>query len=157
MFKTGPIEGVLVRELVRHIDPRGWLIELFRTDELAPDQQPQMAYVSETLPGASRGPHAHRDQADYFAFTGPGDLTLYLWDARPASATFGYRQTLIVGESKRTAVRIPPGVVHAYKNAGAKPAWVINCPDRLFKGVGRQEPVDETRYEEQPGSPYVLD
>ena len=52
---------------------------------------------------------------------------------------------------------IPPGVVHAYKNIGATPGLVFNCPDRLYAGEGSKEPVDEIRHEESDGSPFALD
>lgn len=157
MFAPGPIEGVVFKPLKRFNDSRGWLVELFRQDDLAANDWPRMGYVSETLPGVARGPHEHVEQSDYFAFLGPGDFKLYLWDARPQSPTYGHRQTVIVGQSNRQAVIIPPGVVHAYFNIGDVPGWVINCPNRLYAGEGRKEPVDEIRHEDQSGSPYMLD
>ena len=78
-FVDGPIDGVVFRPVSPHRDQRGWLAELYRADELPPDQHPVMVYVSETLPGVARGPHEHVDQTDYFAFFGPGDFLLYLW------------------------------------------------------------------------------
>jgi len=148
VFVDGPIDGVEIRPLELHADARGWLIELFRQDELAPANRPAMAYVSQTEPGACRGPHEHTEQSDRFAFVGPGELTLYLWDVRPGAPTRGHRMKMIVGQSNRQTVLVPPGVVHAYKNVGARPAWVINLPDRLYAGPGRRERVDEIRHEE---------
>ncbi len=52
---------------------------------------------------------------------------------------------------------IPPGVVHAYKNVGAEPGIVFNCPNRLYKGTGRKEPVDEIRHEEDKSNRFRLD
>jgi dTDP-4-dehydrorhamnose 3,5-epimerase len=155
--QANPIEGVVFKPLKRFNDARGWLVELFRQDELSRGDWPRMAYVSETLPGVARGPHEHVDQSDYFAFIGPGDFKLYLWDARRQSPTFGQRQTTVVGQSNMQAVIIPPGVVHAYKNVGDVPGWVFNCPNRLYGGEGRKQPVDEIRHEDKPGGPYVLD
>ena len=34
---------------------------------------------------------------------------------------------------------------------------VFNAPTRLYRGEGRKELVDEIRYEDRPGSPFVLD
>jgi dTDP-4-dehydrorhamnose 3,5-epimerase len=153
-FSEGPIEGVTIRSLARFDDRRGWLIELFREDELG--RLPPMAYVSQTLPGVARGPHAHREQSDRFFFVGPGDFRLYLWDVRAGSRTFGHCRTLTAGESAACEVVIPPGVVHAYKNTSAVPGLAINCPDRLYAGPGRKEPVDEIRYEDLPDSPFKL-
>ena len=157
MFHEGTIDGVLIRPLVRCADARGWLIELFRHDELQPAQYPAMAYVSQTLPGVARGPHEHRQQTDHFGFVGPGDFKLYLWDTRPNSPTLGTRQTLIAGESNPQAVIVPPGVVHAYRNVSQIAGLVFNCPNRLYAGEGRREQVDEIRHEDLADSPYVLD
>ena len=157
MFRDGEIDGVIRKPLACFEDARGWLVELYRQDEVEPDSLPVMAYLSQTLPGAARGPHEHREQSDYFAFPGPGDVKLYLWDTRADSPTSGNRQTLLVGESNRQVVIVPPGVVHAYKNVGGAPALVFNGPNRLYAGEGKQHPVDEIRHEDRPESPFVLD
>ena len=77
------IHDVIIQPLRRHGDARGWLVELYREDEMAESIHPVMAYISQTLPGIVRGPHEHHDQTDYFAFIGPSDFELVLWDARP--------------------------------------------------------------------------
>ena len=156
-FRFGTIDGVVVRPLDRFEDSRGWLVELFRDDTLEPGFHPAMAYVSQTLPGVVRGPHEHREQTDGFAFIGPGDFELHLWDARAESPTFGNRQVVVAGESNRVWVLVPPGVVHAYKNISDAAGLVFNCPDRLYAGPGKREPVDEIRHENVPNSPFRLD
>ncbi len=156
-FLDGSIDGVIVRPLSAHKDHRGWLLELFREDELPAAERPVMAYVSETLPGVARGPHEHVDQTDYFAFVGPGDFLLYLWDARPQSPTRGRSMKVAVGESNKHCVIVPPGVIHAYKNIGPTCGWVFNAPNRLYAGPGKRSPVDEIRHEDQAESLYRLD
>lgn len=157
MYSDGSIDGVVLKSLTCHSDARGWLVELYREDELVAAHHPVMAYVSETLPGIARGPHEHVDQSDYFAFFGPGDFKLYLWDGREGSPTYRRRQSIIVGESNPTCVIVPPGVVHAYKNVGDVPGWVFNAPNRLYAGEGRQHPVDEIRHEDRDDDLYVMD
>ncbi len=157
VFREGPVDGVVVRPLRRFDDARGWLIELYREDELAPAFHPVMAYVSQTLAGVVRGPHGHRDQTDCFAFVGPGEFKLYLWDARPDSPTLGHKQVLLAGAANRVLVTVPPGVVHAYQNVGQVPGWVFNAPNRLYAGTGKLGPVDEIRYEDLPNSPFVIE
>jgi dTDP-4-dehydrorhamnose 3,5-epimerase len=147
-FTDGEIDGVVIRSLKFYHDARGWLIELFRQDELVEGSWPVMTYVSQTLPGVTRGPHEHVSQTDGFAFVGPSDFRLYLWDTRAASATLGRTMSLIVGVSKPTAVWIPPGVVHAYRNIGDVPGLVFNGPNRLYAGWGKREAVDEIRHED---------
>jgi dTDP-4-dehydrorhamnose 3,5-epimerase len=151
-FVDGEIAQVVMRPLKVFNDSRGWLVELFRQDELIQDRWPVMTYVSQTLPGVTRGPHEHVDQTDGFAFMGPSDFKLYLWDIRPDSPTEGRRTIVVVGESNPVAVWIPPGVVHAYRNVGTIPGLVFNSPNRLYAGYGKSEPVDEIRHEDaEPG------
>ncbi|MDP8239765.1 MAG: dTDP-4-dehydrorhamnose 3,5-epimerase family protein [Candidatus Hatepunaea meridiana] len=156
-YQEGPIDGVEVKPLLRFEDGRGWLIELYREDEVQPLRHPVMAYVSQTLPGVTRGPHEHRNQTDYFAFIGPGDFKLYLWDARSDSPTAGKRQVLIVGESDNRSVIVPPGVVHAYKCISSTPGIVYNAPNQLYAGQNKTDEVDEIRHEDIADSPFMLD
>jgi dTDP-4-dehydrorhamnose 3,5-epimerase len=153
-FEPGDIQGVVFRPLQLFRDGRGWLAELFRKDELPVELLPAMAYVSQTEPGIVRGPHEHVEQADYFAFLGPGDFEIYLWDARPDSPTRHKRTQRICGESSPCAVVVPPGVVHAYKNLSDRPGWVFNAPNQLYAGPGKAHPVDEIRHESRSDSPY---
>ena len=156
MFQEGTVEGVIFRSVRRHEDLRGCLIELFRDDELPEEHRPTMSYVTLTLPGVARGPHEHQQQSDLFLFVGPGDFKLYLWDSRRDSLSYKVRQVVMVGESNRQAVIIPPGVVHAYRNIGHVPGLVFNAPNRLYAGWGRSETVDEVRREEAD-DPHVMD
>jgi dTDP-4-dehydrorhamnose 3,5-epimerase len=156
-FRDAEIEGVVIRPLRFFHDPRGWLVETFRQDELPRDRWPVMMYVSSTLPGVARGPHEHRDQTDGFAFVGPSDFRLWIWDERPGSPSRGHRQVLTVGASFPAAVWIPPGVVHAYRNIGDVPGLVFNAPNRLYAGWGKAEPVDEIRHEASRPTRYLMD
>jgi dTDP-4-dehydrorhamnose 3,5-epimerase len=156
-FKRGRIEGVVVRDLRKFLDERGWLAELYRDDETEAEFRPAMAYISMTLPGVQRGPHEHWAQADYFCFIGPSNFKLRLWDNRPDSATFGHVMTLYAGEDAPRAVIVPKGVVHAYRNVGAAVGLVTNLPNRLYMGEGRREEVDEIRHEDDPATIFRLD
>ena len=60
------INGVIVKELKKYEDDRGYLIETYRRDEV--DLGVAMSYLSLTLPSVARGPHEHVYQTDYFIF-----------------------------------------------------------------------------------------
>jgi dTDP-4-dehydrorhamnose 3,5-epimerase len=156
-FHAGPIEGVIWMPLRKFHDERGWLCELFRNDELPELIHPAMAYISLTEVGIARGPHEHVDQTDLFCFLGPSSFKVYLWDVRQGSPTHGASQAEVVGVDRPMALVVPPGVVHAYRNVGQEPGLVFNCPNRLFKGTGRKEQVDEIRHEDKADSPFRLD
>lgn len=155
-WQEGEVEGCEIRALRTFSDQRGWLAEFFRHDELPAQLHPAMGYLSLTRAGVARGPHAHNDQTDLFVFYS-GAFRLFAWDARRDSPTFGRRMRIDVGELFPVIVVIPPGVVHAYRNIGAKDAFIINCPNRLYAGQGKREPVDEVRYEEMKGNPFEMD
>ncbi|HEY6187357.1 MAG TPA: dTDP-4-dehydrorhamnose 3,5-epimerase family protein [Pyrinomonadaceae bacterium] len=156
-FTEGTIRDVLVRPLRKFYDERGWLAELFRHDELTEEFYPAMAYISSSLVGVTRGPHEHVDQADLFCFIGPSNFKIRMWDNRQQSETYNHVMTLVVGEDNPQAVLVPKGVVHAYRNVGTVPGIVINCPNRLYMGKAKRQPVDEIRHEDDPETIFRMD
>lgn len=151
------INDVVIKELNKFKDDRGWLLELFRTDEINQEFRPEMCYVSFTKPGVTRGPHEHRHQADYFCFIGPSTFRLYLWDNRPGSPTYGEKYQIEAGENKPISVIVPKGIVHAYKNIGTQDGAVFNAPNKLYAGNKRTEEVDEIRYEDNSESSFQIE
>jgi dTDP-4-dehydrorhamnose 3,5-epimerase len=156
-FRDGEIEGVVISKLTKALDSRGWLTELFRNDDMADEFVPAMAYISSTNPGITRGPHEHVDQADFFCFLGPSNFKLRMWDNREDSETFRNVTTLVVGQDNPASVLVPAGVVHAYQNVGDLDGIVINCPNRLYRGAGRKEEIDEIRHENDGQSAFRMD
>jgi dTDP-4-dehydrorhamnose 3,5-epimerase len=156
-YTKGKIHDVTVKPLTKFLDERGWLAEMFRSDEVAPEIMPVMTYISMTQPGVARGPHEHVDQTDYFCFIGPANFKVYLWDSRPTSPTYGTRQVVFAGIDAPMAVIVPPGIVHAYKNVSQEYGIVFNAPNRLYAGEAKRQPVDEIRHEEIENSAFLLD
>ena len=157
IFTEGEIKDVLVYPLKKFYDERGWLAELFRNDELSAEFYPVMSYISFTKPGIQRGPHEHVDQADLFCFVGPSTFNIKLWDNRPDSPTFNNHISMLVGTDDPKAVVVPKGVVHGYKNIGEVDGMVINCPNRLYMGEGKSQPIDEIRHEDDPDSVFKME
>ena len=154
-WRDGIIADCRITPLRRFADDRGWLSEVFREDEPPDGHAPAMAYISETLPGVARGPHAHEDQTDLFVFF-DGLFRVYLWDNRSDSGSCGVRQVFEAGRADPMTLRVPPGVVHAYRCLSDRPALILNMPDRLYAGPGRKEPVDEIRYEDVVDSSFEM-
>jgi len=148
------IEGVIIKKLNKLEDERGWLAEIFREDE--DGFRPVMSYVSLTKPGQIRGPHEHVNQSDYFVFLGPGNFELHLWDKRENSPTKDEYMKISAGEDEPMSVVVPPGIVHGYKCVSDMPGLCINLPDKLYKGEGKGEEVDEIRWEDDEDSPYKI-
>lgn len=159
--RSEKIAGVEIEILQRLIDARGYLVELFRPDEVStaffrrvtePANYPMMAYLSVTKAGQLRGPHEHLFQTDLFVFY-QGGFEVFLWDNRQKSSTYGSRAKLEVAENEITRVIVPPGVIHAYRAVGSD-GTVINCPNKLYRGWGKQQPVDEIRHEDEADSSF---
>lgn len=155
-IQTG-IEGLVLRKLRKYTDKRGWLVELFREDEYPEKFRPAMSYISLTEPGEARGPHEHRYQTDYFCILGPSVFRVYFWDNRPHSPTFKREFQFEADNKEIISILVPPGVVHGYKNIGEKEGYILNAPDRLYRGKGKKEPPDEVRFENDPESKFQLD
>ena len=155
-FKNGEIEGVIIKKLTRFSDERGYLIETFRIDNLPDKLKPVMSYTSYTKTGIARGPHEHEEQTDIFCFMGPGNFKIKLWDNRKNSKTFDNYIELIGGKDNPIQVVVPPGVVHAYRNISEETdGMVINYPDKLYRGWGKKEEVDEIRHEDKEDEFYL--
>jgi len=156
-FKKGIINDVIITNLTKYSDERGYLIEVFRRDEFENKETlPVMGYISFTKPNKSRGPHSHTFQTDIFVFPGPGNFLLKLWDNRENSKTYKTFMELTVGEDNPVQVIVPPGVVHGYKNISNKDGLVLNFPNKLYKGFKKKEKVDEIRYENISNTPFIL-
>lgn len=155
-FKSGEIEGVIVKKLTRFSDERGYLVETYRTDNLPNKLKPMMSYISYTKAGIARGPHEHEKQTDIFCFMGPGNFKIKLWDNRKNSKTFGNYTELIGGKDSPLQVVVPPGVVHGYKNISeVEIGMVLNYPDKLYGDLNKKEKIDEIRYENKEDGFYL--
>lgn len=155
-----PLHQVYFDPLEIFGDPRGWLAELWRADEISTlpglpaGEVPQMAYLSFTEHEVVRGPHEHERQTDIFVFL--SQFRVYLWDSRPLSPTRGKRYKFTTDAVSPTRLVVPPHVVHAYQALSLEGGTVLNFPTSLYRGIDRKGPVDEIRHEEDPDSPYVL-
>ena len=156
-FKRGQIRDVVVCDVRKFLDERGWLAELFRHDHMDAEYFPTMSYISSTEPGVQRGPHEHVDQADFFVFIGPSNFKMRMWDNRADSETYNHVMTLYAGADSPKSVLVPKGVVHAYRNVGSAAGIVINCPNRLYMGAGKREEIDEIRHEDDPATVYRME
>ncbi len=148
------IDGVIIKKLEKFTDHRGWLAEIYRSDET--DFRSAMGYLSKTKPGVVRGPHEHVHQFDFFTFV-VGHYRLYLWDNREGAPHYRVLETHDLGGDDPYSVIIPPGVVHGYKCISDTPGFTVNLPSGLYKGVGKKEEVDEIRWEILPDSPFVIE
>ncbi len=130
MGNTPVIDRVRVRDLVAHVDQRGSLTEVLRSD-WAEFERFGQALVTVNLPGIIRGWHWHRRQTDVIVVV-QGKAVLPLYDGREGSPTNGKVDEHVADDEHRFALCVPPGVYHGYKTLGPLPALILNFPTRTY-------------------------
>jgi dTDP-4-dehydrorhamnose 3,5-epimerase len=131
------IEGVRIRRLEPHVDGRGSLTELLRSDWPEFERFGQ-ALLTVNRPGVIRGWHWHRHQADVIVVIS-GRALLPLYDGRPGSPTYGALEERIGDGAEPFALFVPPGVYHGYKTIGSDPALIVNFPSRVYDPAAPDE------------------
>lgn len=144
------IAGAIVRRLVPHVDGRGSLTEILRSDWPEFTRFGQ-AMVTVNRPWVIRAWHWHRRQTDVIVVAA-GRALVPLYDAREGSPTRGALVETVAGPDDLVAIFVPPGVYHGYQTIGDEPAIVLNFPDRLYDPSA---PDEERVPHDQPGIPYV--
>lgn len=123
MSNMGVINGVTVKQLVRHPDDRGFFEEILRDDDALLRQFGQ-ASLSMSHPGVVKAFHYHERQDDLWFFP-VGSAQVVLYDMRDGSPTEGVTQVLYPGEDNPLLIVIPVGVVHGYRVLGQKPVMIV--------------------------------
>jgi len=133
------IEGVMLKQLKRHADERGYLMEMLRSDDEMFGKFAQ-AYVSLNYPGVIRAWHYHKKQDDIWVCV-KGMIKAVIYDSRDGSPTYGEVNEFFLGDNNPIMIKIPVGTMHGYKTIGVEPSLLINFPSELYNP---QEP-DEYR------------
>jgi dTDP-4-dehydrorhamnose 3,5-epimerase len=123
MSRLGAIDGVHIKELVRHPDDRGFFTEILRDDDGLLRRFGQ-ASLSMTYPGVIKAFHYHKRQDDLWFFP-VGSAQVVLYDLRPGSKTQGLTQVLYAGEDHPILIVVPVGVAHGYRVLGPKPLMIV--------------------------------
>lgn len=132
------IDGVVAKELATHTDERGFFREIIRvTDDFFAEGFGQWSH-SMVHPGVARAWHIHKLQTDWL-YVVSGALKVALYDARPASPTYGAIMEILMGDAyPAQVVKVPPGVAHGHK--------ALNGPVHVFYVTSRTyDPADEGR------------
>jgi len=125
--RSGRIDGVMIKSLVKRADQRGYFIEQLKRGDLDDEGRPfapqgSFAQMSRSLVYARGGNppelikafHWHRRQWDYWDVV-QGNARAVLVDLREGSPSEGRVQTLELGDHAPKMVAIPPLVAHGYQ------------------------------------------
>lgn len=124
-------DGVLVRDLVTHVDDRGSLCELYDPRWGFTDEPLVYAYFMTIRPGVIKGWALHERKLDRYVVPF-GEVEVVLYDPRPGSPTRGLVAKHYLTEVRRQALSIPPGIWHATRNIGLADAVVVNFPNEAY-------------------------
>ena len=120
---TDSINGVIVKNITKHYDKRGFFAEILRADDDCFKTIKQTSF-SETKPGVIKAFHSHKKQDDIM-FVAKGSVQIVLCDLRQGSVTNGNIRVIMAGEDNSILVFIPRGVAHGYKALGKKKVIVF--------------------------------
>jgi len=144
------IEGVVIKQLTRHVDDRGYVMEILRDDDehfLGFGQ----VYVSACFPGVVKAWHCHEHQYDNFCVV-RGNANIGLYDDRAHSPTKGEVQAIVAGELNPVLIQIPPLVWHGMVALGGETALTLNVPTRHYD---RDSPDELRRDPFDPDIPFT--
>ncbi|HUD20206.1 MAG TPA: dTDP-4-dehydrorhamnose 3,5-epimerase family protein [Patescibacteria group bacterium] len=110
------IDGVKIKELVRHPDERGYFEEVIRiTDSFFTEGFAQMSH-SYMVKGVVKAWHLHKTQIDWW-YVASGVIKAAVYDVRKSSKTYKELNEFILGEPGKPNIvlKIPAGVAHGLK------------------------------------------
>ena len=121
-----PIEGVRFHRLTRHVDDRGFFMEVFRSRASGSHGKAlaefwsgvdaaQLNYSVVNSENHVKGLHYHLEQEDIWFCPPPSKIKIVLFDIRKDSPTFERTQVIVAGDGNDVVVRIPEGVAHGYR------------------------------------------
>lgn len=128
--KSGTIDGVIIKQLVRNCDERGYLLEVVRDDDGLMERFGQTTYTL-TFPGVIKAFHWHKRQHDLW-FMAQGEAMVALYDLREDSPTYRHTQVIFAGEHKPLLILVPPRVAHGYQVLGDKPVGLFYHTTRSY-------------------------
>jgi dTDP-4-dehydrorhamnose 3,5-epimerase len=125
--RTGRIDGVMVKTVHSHADPRGSFAEVLKRGDVDDEGRPfigsePFAQISRSVAYARGGNppelikawHWHARQWDYWDVVA-GEARCVLVDLREDSPTAGRTQVVMLGQSSPRVLAIPPLVAHGYQ------------------------------------------
>ena len=107
------IDGVVVRDLVAHVDERGRFIETYRREWVPGGREMLQSNRGDRQAGCVVGLHFHRHQADWW-YVVEGTARVVLHDLRVGSPTERTTMSFDLTAEEPRGVYIPPGVAHGF-------------------------------------------
>lgn len=128
------IDGIIVKDLIKNVDERGFFTELLRQDwkDLLAEDKIAQLNLSYSYPNIVRAWHRHlRGQVDYFMCI-EGAIQVCAYDDRRDSKTLNELDEIILSEERLRIARIPGILWHGYRSIGNKPVKLVYGANKLY-------------------------
>lgn len=119
------MESIDTKKLVKHVDNRGWLAEIFRPSDVNNTMKGQVT-VTTAHPGIVKANHYHEKMNEWYCVI-QGKMHLVLKDMKT-----GEKKDVMLSEDDLKIIKINPGVAHGFKNVGDGMLFVLMYIDRPF-------------------------
>ena len=143
------IKDVEIKDLIKHIDERGFFSELLREDwnDILHNDAIVQFNLSFSYLNIVRAWHRHlRGQVDYFICI-EGAVKVCAYDDREDSETYGELDEIVLSSERLRVARIPGILWHGYKAIGTKPIKLLYGVNRLYD---YDDPDEERRHWNDP-------
>jgi dTDP-4-dehydrorhamnose 3,5-epimerase len=143
------IEGIIIKEIKKFVDERGFFSELLRKDwdNLILKEEIVQLNLSYSYPNIIRAWHRHlKGQVDFFICI-TGSIKICAYDDIEDSKTFRELDEIVISEEALKIVRIPGILWHGYKAIGSKPIKMLYGVNKLYDYT---DPDEERRVWDDP-------
>ncbi len=140
------INGVIIKQIKRWADDRGFFAEIAKFGEETFKEIKQTSYT-ETYPGVIKAFHWHKKQYDIW-FPVSGNIEIVLYDVRKDSSTKNETQVIYAGQNNPLLILIPPGVAHGYRVLGNQTAGLFYHTSEAYNAENPDEqriPFDDPK------------
>lgn len=106
-----------IKELKAHTDGRGWLVELFKANQL--EKPIKQLHIASIKPGGIRGNHYHSKRMEWF-FIVSGNARITLQNIKTQKKIY-----FKLSPKKPRVITIFPYIAHSVKNTGKEIVYLV--------------------------------
>jgi len=123
------IDGVHIKKVTKHEDPRGFFAELMKEGDPGFHPVMQTSY-SLSAPGVVKAFHFHNYHESWCVLQGRAHVVIY--DNREDSPTYKETQVLELNSEAPMVLSIPPKIPHGYKVIGTEPVGMLYHAEEAY-------------------------
>ncbi len=119
------MKNIETKKLVKHVDERGWLAEIFRPEDVKNTMKGQIT-VTTAHPGIIKANHYHKKMNEWYCVM-KGKMNLVLKDMKT-----GEKKEIVLSDEDLKIIKIEPWIAHGFKNIGDDMLFVLMYIDKPF-------------------------